>query len=909
MKKILAMIMAVAASAAAYCAVVPSVGTGTAPNQWTSNIEGVMKAAKTTGYPIFVLIINDSNAGEGCAHCATFLNRTINTAEFEALKESNKFYMVLMNYWSGANGYRTGIDTYHYRWYTNGSGIYATADMFPDICVVDPDGSKAQGWGVPWGDNGNRTSQIKAVLDRYNRRVSNFSLESSSSTVVTGGESWSGRVVRSGGSGLAGSATLALSGTNSGNYKVEPAYLDWGTADGNRDFAVSALTVPTETILFDEVFVTLNGVSAGADVAYGTQQVKLTFKDSRVKKTLPEFCAENYGLDGLAGEGSTWYVGKEDSAPVLQTLLGANVEGKLALNATVPGKLTICLDQPVDGSVTNSGSVSVLGNSAVLSNQTLTVGVSVGDRVEIAVRSSATNTLAVGFSQLKFEPLSLWLVTPSAGAVFGWPDLCADTSLVDFHWSSSAEAPDYTLYLTQSGFDNVFSGSSVAMGAETTTNGVAAGLVRTDIVMGDCQWGVKVADSSADIGVATTTQVASFAITAKPEFDVASQNVTGYLKCGTGFDFSARAPAGTGSLTYSAKKLPAGLSLDKQTGVVTGIPKRAGKYSFTVTAANAYGSAEKSVTLTVAKFPTAIKGNYNGIFFSGKTMPYSMTWKVGTTGKWTGKILKSDGKSLSVKGTVAFDENGLVTLESADISIRQVPGTALWAGVWNGVTMYGKKTAKLAAPYVGVWTAAAQAEPSVGAYATSKITSNGKVSISGKVLAKQKLSGKGQSLLLTGAEIAACVPEWDNGGKTGVFVHGAKKTTGRIFCGGFAYWQDGSCDGLFTFDGRLFVSVGSLWNKKQSLAALDGAVLEIQCDDGTDSYGVSATEKKLVLVPREGQVTAKISAKTTGGTVSGSYNKTKFKFAGVLYVDPNVGLTAFGGVTSSGQTGVFTIRK
>lgn len=910
MKKILTFLMMLAVSLSAFCAFLPSVGTGTAPNQWTSNIEGVLNAAKKTGYPIFVLIINDTNDGVGCAHCATFLSQTVNTAEFEALKRSNQFYLVLMNYMQGAYGYRTGIDTYHYRWYTKGMGTYANADMFPDICVVDPyTGSKAQGWGVPWGDTGNKTSQIKAVLDRYGRHVSNFSIESASpSTVLMSGETWKGRVVRSGGSGLNGTATLSLNGARAG-YSISPASLNWGTGDGNRDFAVSSPSASPDSILYDEIVVSVNGTCSGGDVGYGTQQLKLTFKDPRIKKTLPEFCAENYGFDGLSGVGTTWYVGQEESAPVLQTLLGVNAEGKLALNATKAGKLTICLDQPADGSVTNSGLVSVQGGSVVLSNQTLTVGVSVGDRVDISVMSTATNALAVGFSQLKFEPLSLWLNAPSDGAAIGWPDLCADASLVDFRWTSSAEAPEYTLYLTQAGLANVFSGQSVAIGSETTVNGVAAGLVRTDIVMGGCQWGVKVTDSSADVGVATATQTASFVITAKPEYDVAAQVVTGYLKCGTGYDFSARAPAGTGSLTYSAKKLPAGLELDKQTGKITGIPKKIGKYSFTVTAANAYGSAEKSVTLTVAKFPTAVKGNYNGVFFSGKSMPYSMTWKIGTTGKWTGKIIQSNGKSKSVKGTVAFDENGQCTLESADISIRQVPGTALWAGIWNGVTMYGKKTVKLAAPYVGIWSAAALAEPATGAYATSKIVASGKVSISGKILAKQKFSCSGQALVLTGAEIATYVPEWDNGGKTGVFAQGVKKVSRNVFCGGFVYWQDGFCDGLFSFGNRTYEAMGSVWNTKQSLSAYDGAVFEIQCDSGTDSYVVSATDKKLNLVPRDGQAASKISAKVGKGTVSGTYGAKKLKYEGVLFVHENAGLSAFGGVTSSGQTGIFTIRK
>ena len=57
---------------------------------------------------------------------------------------------------------------------------------------------------------------------------------------------------------------------------------------------------------------------------------------------------------------------------------------------------------------------------------------------------------------------------------------------------------------------------------------------------------------------------------------------------------------GTSPITWSASGLPTGLSVNSSTGVISGIPTTAGTYSITLTATNAYGSDEKTLTLTVS---------------------------------------------------------------------------------------------------------------------------------------------------------------------------------------------------------------------------------------------------------------------------------------------------------------------
>ena len=60
----------------------------------------------------------------------------------------------------------------------------------------------------------------------------------------------------------------------------------------------------------------------------------------------------------------------------------------------------------------------------------------------------------------------------------------------------------------------------------------------------------------------------------------------------------AIAATGTAPLAYSAAGLPAGLSLDASTGIITGMMPAAGSYPFTVTVSNAMGRATSTITLT-----------------------------------------------------------------------------------------------------------------------------------------------------------------------------------------------------------------------------------------------------------------------------------------------------------------------
>jgi poly(3-hydroxybutyrate) depolymerase len=72
------------------------------------------------------------------------------------------------------------------------------------------------------------------------------------------------------------------------------------------------------------------------------------------------------------------------------------------------------------------------------------------------------------------------------------------------------------------------------------------------------------------------------------------------------FRYAIISTGGTTPLTYSASRLPTGLSLDSTTGVISGAPTAAGTYDIPVTAGNSAGSVSAILTLTVTSTPPVV---------------------------------------------------------------------------------------------------------------------------------------------------------------------------------------------------------------------------------------------------------------------------------------------------------------
>lgn len=73
---------------------------------------------------------------------------------------------------------------------------------------------------------------------------------------------------------------------------------------------------------------------------------------------------------------------------------------------------------------------------------------------------------------------------------------------------------------------------------------------------------------------------------------------------GVSYGFTVTA-TGTAPLSFSATGLPAGLSIDASTGIISGTPSAAGTYDIAITVSNAAGSAKQAAQMVMAAQPAA----------------------------------------------------------------------------------------------------------------------------------------------------------------------------------------------------------------------------------------------------------------------------------------------------------------
>ena len=895
MKKLVLAALAAVLSFGANAGALPSVGKGTEPNQWTSNVDGVIAAAQQTGYPILVVMINDTSTGEGCVHCWNFVLNTLNNSEFKRVVNQYKFYMVMIN-----NGGLDGFTDYFVGQYYRFGGDYLGGTL-PLVRVFSGDGSQGSDiWSQATCEGPNFWRVIEKAIVKYAPSDTVLSLEAvSASTSLRENEAWTGKVTRSGNTGVTGTVALALSGDNASAYTVTPASIAWDGSDGSKNFTVTR-TTESEGIVSDKVTVTLSATGFdGSTIKYGTKTIDLMFKDSRVGKTLSEFAAAHKGLDSLyTSDGSVWFVPATADGNVLETVTTGG-EASLVWKATSGGVLTL---------TANGGDVSVAGSVSsftLADGAQTTIGVTKGNAITFTVGKEGTAG-TYGFSQFAFSPLTVTLANPESDAQISYADLLVDSAITDFSWSASRAGATYEVYGSQASEAAVFSGTKFYEGTYTSVNGIEAGFIKTDAAMGKCYWGVKATDSSAAHGKAVATATAAFTISALAVFpEDLPTTVTAYLKAGHTFDYSAETTSS--DVTYSAKGLPTGMKINATTGEITGTPKKAGKYKVTIIASNAYGTSTASVALTAAKIPASVKASYNGVLFdSASAMVGSVTLKITAMGKWTGIVTVGKTKT-KVSGTICFDETGTMSLESTALPLSFIGSTGVLTGKWKGSTVYAKKVDKKAiSAFAGLWNGgvAASNEDTYSAYISAKVAATGKVTVNGKLFATTRISASGTILCLDANFVAKYLPKWAKG-PNAAFSYAYKSASGRSFDGGVALYGNGAFSGAFKINGTACdVPVGSKWTGS-SLDKLAGKTFKTT-DGVSFDVAVSGTHISADTATAVSATKVKLTAVKKSGIFKGSFTNSsggKCKYEGALFTS---GSNIYGvGAGSIGKTATF----
>jgi len=166
-----------------------------------------------------------------------------------------------------------------------------------------------------------------------------------------------------------------------------------------------------------------------------------------------------------------------------------------------------------------------------------------------------------------------------------------------------------------------------------------------------------------------------------------------------GASFTYKIEATNSPSAFAATGLPAGLKLDKKTGVISGRPTKNGKYSVKLTAKNGEGSGKATLVLKVKDGPPTILSQSTGLKVlepgSSTTLKVSVSSVSGTTKyQWYLNGQKvSGGKKVTLKATasgyyVVKVTNSAGSTRSKPVFVRVVPKkTALFA--W-GLNTYGQ---------------------------------------------------------------------------------------------------------------------------------------------------------------------------------------------------------------------------
>ena len=879
-KSIVAAVVLYAAGLSA--AVLPRVSTtDTVPNQWTSNMSGVLNAAKTTNLPILLVMINDSSAGQGCQHCMQFVNNTLNTENFANIVNKYQFYMVLLNYWSSPRepaygGVSEKVFDSYFNTYQSGDNGY------PQVVVIKPNGTRHKVWSYktrPVGSSGSILYQyIDAAIAELapSKAVSTvFSLSAQSGNTVTvqapnAGE-WTGVVTRSGESGKTGSVAISLEGANKALYELSASSLAWDASDGTKTFTVKGPTTFNGGIVSDDltVKITASGFE-GSDVSYGTSSQTVTFKDSRVKQSLADFAAAHAGLDKLSSSGGTWYVPAQNDGNVLETVATTS-DSTLVFTASAGGILQVALGTTRGRAVCTTPK----GDKVELaSGQPIRFGVAAGDKITFTASGAqgATDTV-VGFEKFAFSPLTVTLSNPAANAEISYSEMMAKKSLVDLVWKASQTGCTFTL---------TCGGVTKNMGTATSGNALDLGLVSTSPETKTYTWSVQ-ASYSADDLVGTAVSVAassSFKVASLPVYDNTSTTVVAYKSLESAIDMSVNS-SGVGEVTYSATGLPKGMKIDAKTGVITGSPKQIKDQTVTVTAQNAYGSTSKTFTMKVAKFPRSYSTPKYAIFyFNGNDeIVADGQLKLTSTGRWTANIVK-DGSTTRLQGNVTSLEDGSFATGSSALNLVYDINNKMWTGTASGYRVYGRMTSKAGTDWKGCWNLrlASSSNAKLGGWASAKVGTAGKISFTGRISNTEKISGGSFSAVFPDAFVRANLPRWAGRGDVR-FGHASTRTGINVGCVLFA---NGSTGGHATFGSQRFDIVeGSRWDKAL-FAGLNGKSM-VSLGGGDVTFLIAVSGKKPSFNSSRNNET--ITSSLTTGQVKVSYKisgKT-YKASGVVY--------------------------
>jgi len=150
-----------------------------------------------------------------------------------------------------------------------------------------------------------------------------------------------------------------------------------------------------------------------------------------------------------------------------------------------------------------------------------------------------------------------------------------------------------------------------------TATGLISGTPATGTDVGS-PYGVTIsATNSGGTGSATLT------LTIKPAPPVITSSLTAAGQVGVAFSYQITAT--NNPTSFGATGLPAGLTINTSTGLISGTPTTAGTYTVTISATNAGGTGNATLTLTIKPAPPVITSSLTATGQVGVAFSYTIT--------------------------------------------------------------------------------------------------------------------------------------------------------------------------------------------------------------------------------------------------------------------------------------------
>jgi len=381
-----------------------------------------------------------------------------------------------------------------------------------------------------------------------------------------------------------------------------------------------------------------------------------------------------------------------------------------------------------------------------------------------------------------------------------------------------------------------------------------------------------------------------------------------------GLAFNYQITASNAPFGFNATGLPAGLSVNTSTGLISGAATMNGKFSVTLSATNAEGTGLAPLALT-ADF-NGIKGSYTGLATTGGTTVGLFTLSLTANGDFTGKLTLA-GAHYRLKGAFSSDDTfsgtltaGATTLDvilSVDPSLPGVSG-AITVNAPGGITSYSIESgilgvfkastipAGLAGRYTVIIPGVSGTDPALPhapGFGTMNVTTKGAINIAGTLGDGTRFSAGGH--LQSGGETwTLFTPLY--AGKSPGSIAGTMtfETTADSDCDGMLDWTKPAQAGGILYPGGFSVSVDLLAAKYASPPLPPGPATftlgggNLPDSAISDTLAISSKGKVTVSGGNNGGVTLILAA--SPGKFSGKFlypgTNKETSFDGVIYQKP-----------------------